>query len=227
MVTKWWSGSNPDVLFKLSGMKKNYVSNSTESVRMFKNGFLEKLSKVHFTVPLFIYIPVIIVFSVKAFINDAGLLSFAGFFLLGLLVWTAIEYLLHRFVFHFVPGSKWGLRLHFIFHGVHHDYPRDAKRLVMPPSASIPLAIGFYFLFTLIFNNKAHLFSFFPGFITGYLIYDMTHYALHHYNFKSGFWKKIKQHHMLHHYEDSTKGYGVSSSLWDLILKSDFSKKRK
>jgi len=208
-------------------MKKNYVSNSTESVRMFKNSFLENLSKVHFTVPLFIYIPVIIFFSVNAFIHDAGILSFAGFFLLGLLVWTITEYLLHRFVFHFVPGSKWGLRLHFIFHGVHHDYPRDAKRLVMPPSASIPLAIGFYFLFTLIFHSKAHLFSFFPGFIAGYLIYDMTHYALHHYNFKSGFWKKIKQHHMLHHYEDSTKGYGVSSSLWDLILQSDFPKKGK
>ena len=208
-------------------MKKNYVSNSSESVRMFRNDFFERLSKVHFTVPLFIYIPVIIFFSVKSFINDAGLLSFAGFFLLGLLIWTATEYQLHRFVFHFVPGSKWGLRLHFIFHGVHHDYPRDARRLVMPPSASIPLAIGFYFLFTLIFHSKAHLFSFFPGFITGYLVYDMTHYALHHYNFKSGFWKKIKQHHMLHHYEDSTKGYGVSSSLWDLILQSDFPKKRK
>ena len=208
-------------------MKKNYVSNSSESVRMFRNDFFEKLSKVHFTVPLFIYIPVIIFFSVKAFINNASLFSFAGFFLFGLLIWTITEYLLHRFIFHFVPGSKWGLRLHFIFHGVHHDYPRDAKRLVMPPSASIPLAIGFYFLFTLFFNNKAYLFSFFPGFITGYLIYDMTHYALHHFNFKSGFWKKIKQHHMLHLYEDSTKGYGVSSSLWDLILQSDFPKKRK
>jgi sterol desaturase/sphingolipid hydroxylase (fatty acid hydroxylase superfamily) len=208
-------------------MKKNYVSNSTESVKMFKNGFLESLSKVHFTIPLFIYIPVIIFFSVKAFAHNASLISFAGFFILGLLVWTVTEYVLHRFIFHYVPKSKWGLRIHFIFHGVHHDYPRDARRLVMPPSASVPLAIGFYFLFTLVFHDKAHLFSFFPGFIAGYLVYDMTHYALHHYNFKSPFWKKIKQHHMLHHYEDSTKGYGVSSPLWDRILNSDFPKKRK
>jgi sterol desaturase/sphingolipid hydroxylase (fatty acid hydroxylase superfamily) len=27
---------------------------------------------------------------------------------------------------------------------------------------------------------------------------------------------------MLHHYQDSSKGYGVSSSLWDIILKSNF-----
>jgi sterol desaturase/sphingolipid hydroxylase (fatty acid hydroxylase superfamily) len=147
-------------------------------------------------------------------------------FIGGLGIWTITEYLLHRYVFHFVPKSKWGLRLHFIFHGVHHDYPKDAKRLVMPPSASIPLAVGFYFLFSL-FLAKAYLWSFFPGFITGYLIYDMMHYAMHHYNFKSSLMKRVKQHHMLHHYDDSTKGYGVSTSLWDEIFRSGFPKKHK
>jgi 4-hydroxysphinganine ceramide fatty acyl 2-hydroxylase len=47
-------------------MKKNYVSNSTESVRMFKNDFLESLSKVHFTVPLYVYIPVMLYCSYTA-----------------------------------------------------------------------------------------------------------------------------------------------------------------
>jgi sterol desaturase/sphingolipid hydroxylase (fatty acid hydroxylase superfamily) len=36
----------------------------------------------------------------------------------------------------------------------------------------------------------------------------------------------VKQHHMLHHYDDSSKGYGVSSVLWDKIFHSDFSKKK-
>lgn len=207
-------------------MKKNYISNSSESIRMFKSGWMEALSKVHFTVPLYIYVPVIIVFSVLSFRNDIGILPFAGFLFLGLFIWTITEYFLHRYIFHFEPKSKWGLRLHFIFHGVHHDYPKDRMRLVMPPSASIPLAVAFYFLFYFIFPNKAYLYAFFPGFLIGYLIYDMMHYAMHHYNFKSTFWKKIKQHHMLHHYDDSTKGYGVSSALWDIILGSDFPKKK-
>jgi len=124
-----------------------------------------------------------------------------------------------------VPKSQWGLRLHFIFHGVHHDYPRDSKRLVMVPSVSIPLAALFYLLFSL-FLTKTNLYAFFPGFLIGYLFYDMTHYAIHHANFKSSFWKKIKQHHMLHHYDDPSKGYGVSSVLWDKILDSDFPKKK-
>ena len=93
----------------------------------------------------------------------------------------------------------------------------------MPPSASIPLASLFYLLFSLVLAQK-FLFAFFPGFLLGYLVYDMMHYAMHHHNFKNPILKRIKQHHMLHHYQDPTKGYGVSSSLWDKILKSDFNR---
>ncbi len=206
-------------------MKKNYVSNSQESVRMFKSNLLEGLSKVHFTVPIFIFVPVIIFCIYKDFQNAIGFITFFELFILGLFIWTFVEYIMHRFVFHYMPADKpWALRIHFIFHGVHHDYPSDAKRLVLPPSVSIPLATGFYFLFKAILPAN-DVFGFFPGFILGYLIYDISHYAIHHFNFKGNLWKKIKQHHMLHHYQDPGKGYGVSSPLWDKIFRSDFIKK--
>ncbi|WP_374951983.1 sterol desaturase family protein [Mucilaginibacter sp.] len=206
-------------------MAKNFVSNSQESVRMFKSSFLESLSKVHYFVPIIIFVPVIFVCTYFAYENQIGVLNYFGLFLFGLFVWTLTEYIMHRFVFHFVPKQKWALRLHFIFHGVHHDYPSDAMRLVMPPSASIPLATGFYLLFNAMLPAN-YIFGFFPGFILGYLVYDISHYAIHHFNFKGNFWKKIKQHHMLHHYQDPTKGYGVSSPLWDKIFNSDFIKKQ-
>lgn len=202
-------------------MAKTYISNSEESIRLFKSGLMEKLSKVHFAVPLFIFIPVISIFCYLAFSNNISIADFGVYFLIGFFVWTATEYCLHRFIFHYHPSSDWGKRIHFIFHGVHHDYPRDKKRLVMPPSASIPLATLFYFLFSL-FLTQQHLFAFFPGFLLGYLIYDMLHYAMHHYNFKSGIMKKIKQHHMLHHYQNPEKGFGVSSAIWDKIFGSGF-----
>jgi sterol desaturase/sphingolipid hydroxylase (fatty acid hydroxylase superfamily) len=206
-------------------MKKNYVSNSPESIRMFKSDLLEALSKVSFFIPLVVYVPVIVYLLYKAiFVAHIG----AGTFMLliagGLFIWTFVEYILHRFVFHFVPKQKWALRLHFIFHGVHHDYPNDLKRLVLPPSASIPLATGFYFLFNALLP-PTYVYALFPAFISGYLVYDMTHYAIHHFNFKSGLWKKIKQHHMLHHYQDPTRGYGVSSDMWDKVFRSRFTDK--
>ena len=205
---------------------KNYISNSEDSIKMFKNDFLEKFSKVHFAVPLLIFIPAILFFIYKAFAAGVNFVHFGLFFVIGLAVWTSTEYIMHRFLFHHHPTTELGKRIHFIFHGVHHDYPRDRLRLVLPPSVSIPLATGFYFLFAS-FLTPQLLFAFFPGFLLGYLIYDMLHYAMHHFNFKSGIMKKVKQHHMLHHYQDPNKGFGVSTSLWDIVLRSGFIKQPK
>lgn len=185
---------------------------------------MEALSKVHFTVPLYIYVPLILFLSWQAlFAGPLSLWVFLGYFAMGWFVWTLTEYLLHRYVFHFRPKAAWAQRLHFIFHGVHHDYPNDEKRLVMPPSASIPLAIGFYLLFSLVLSG-GRLNAFFAAFLLGYLFYDISHYALHHFNFKGTYWKKLKKRHMLHHFSDSAKGYGVSSSFWDKVFGSDFEK---
>lgn len=193
---------------------------------MFKSDLLESVSKVHFSVPLFIYVPVILYFLWSGLIGEgSSFLTFLISFGSGLLFWTATEYSLHRFVFHYVPDSRWGQRLHFIFHGVHHDFPNDRLRLVMPPSVSIPLALGFYFLFQVTLP-PTWLPSFFAAFLIGYLIYDMSHYAFHHLTFQNPLLKKLKQHHMRHHYHEPDKGYGVSSVLWDKILDSDFKKER-
>ena len=192
---------------------------------MFENGFLERFTRIHFTVPLIIFVPVIIYSLYRAIIVDhLDFLSIFGFILLGLFVWTLTEYVMHRFVFHWMPPGKIGARLHFIFHGVHHDYPSDSKRLVMVPTVSIPLAALFFFMFR-IFLGVTDVFPFFVGFLTGYLMYDMIHYAVHHYNFKSKFWLDLKHHHMIHHYKDMNNGYGVSSKFWDLIFRTTFMKK--
>jgi sterol desaturase/sphingolipid hydroxylase (fatty acid hydroxylase superfamily) len=202
-------------------MEKKFKSNSQESVRMFKSGLLESLSKVHFTVPIFVYGPVIIYGFYRAFSNSLPIAFIPVEILSGLFIWTFTEYVMHRYLFHFIPPGKIGERLHFVFHGVHHDYPSDKGRLVMPPSLSISLATGFYFLYKAILPSE-FVWGFFAAFLTGYLIYDIGHYAIHHFNFKSGIFKKIKQHHMLHHYQEQEKGYGVSSPLWDRIFNSGF-----
>ncbi len=206
--------------------KKLYVSNSTESTRMFKNDFLESLTKVHYSVPLIFWVPVIVYLIYKAYaIGEMSASSIFMYYLFGLAFWTLAEYVLHRWIFHYHPSSEWGKRIHFIFHGVHHDYPKDRLRLVMPLSASIPMAAIIYFIFSFFFSEFT-LAAFFAGFLFGYLIYDECHYAMHHANFKSGLFKRIKDHHMLHHYADPEKGFGVSSSIWDVIFGSGFKKKQ-
>ncbi len=205
-------------------MAKNFISNKDESVRMFDNSLLERLTRIHFTVPLFIFVPVIFYcFYSATAVDHLPLLTIVGNLFLGIFVWTLTEYVMHRFVFHWKPPGKFGERIHFIFHGVHHDYPSDSRRLVMVPTVSIPLAALFYFLFRLILG-PVNVYPFFAGFLAGYLFYDMTHYAVHHYNFKSKFWLELKHHHMLHHFKDMDNGYGVSSKFWDLIFRTTFKK---
>ena len=199
-------------------MAKLYVSNKDESARLFKSDLLEPFSHVHWSVPIILYIPVVAFFLYRASqIPDITALSGTLIFFAGLFIWTLTEYLLHRFVFHYEPSSDWGKWLHFMMHGVHHDYPNDSKRLVMPPAVSIPLAALFYGLFYLVIG-PTFLSPFFAGFILGYVCYDSIHYATHHAPMKSRMAQWVKHHHVRHHYKDDKKGYGVSSPLWDYVF---------
>ncbi len=191
---------------------------------MFENKFLERLTRIHFSVPLFIFIPVIFYCLYRSFaVEQINMLGIFGYLLLGLFVWTLTEYIMHRFVFHWMPPGKLGARIHFVFHGVHHDYPSDSKRLVMVPTVSIPLALLFYFMFKALIG-PVHVFPFFAGFLAGYLFYDMTHYAINLFYFKSKFWLFLKHQLMLNHYTALYRGYGVSSKFWDIIFRTMFRK---
>jgi sterol desaturase/sphingolipid hydroxylase (fatty acid hydroxylase superfamily) len=208
-------------------MAKNFISNKDETVRMFKNNLFEALSRVHPAVPLIIYIPVIGYFLYRSVaVLYFTILTIFTLALLGIFVWTLTEYTLHRFIFHYKPKTKFGEKIHFIFHGVHHDYPSDSRRLVMPPSVSIPLAVLFFFLFTVIIGHD-FVAPFFVGFLAGYLFYDMTHYAVHHFSIHNRVFLFLKKHHMRHHFQDADKGFGVSSNLWDEVYKTNFPKTEK
>jgi sterol desaturase/sphingolipid hydroxylase (fatty acid hydroxylase superfamily) len=201
---------------------KNYVSNKDETARMFESDLMEALSRVHPAVPVIIYLPLVCYLLYNTIYKfHIGFINILVLFLFGAFVWTITEYSLHRFIFHWELKSEFGKRIHFIFHGVHHDYPSDSRRLVMPPSVSIPLAVIFYFLFKLILGDISVL-PFFAGFLIGYLFYDMTHYAVHHFPIRNRFWLMLKKHHMKHHYQNSNLGYGVSSPLWDKVIGTDF-----
>ncbi|MGQ9819902.1 MAG: sterol desaturase family protein [Candidatus Kapaibacteriales bacterium] len=197
------------------------ISNKEETVRLFQNNLLEFLSKVPWWIPMLIYIPTIGYFLLLSFKNIESVYIIIFFFAFGLFWWTLIEYLIHRFVFHYEPKSQIGDKIIFIFHGVHHAYPKDPLRLVMPPSVSVPLAFAFFYFFDLIFPKNLNL-PFFAGFVMGYLIYDTIHYAIHHFPMRNKLFYRIKSHHMLHHYKDDRKGFGVSSPLWDSVFNTNF-----
>ena len=183
---------------------------------MFKSGVLDKFTRVHHTVPLILFGPAIaILFGLG--VDRLGLFRSLGFAVGGYLFWTLMEYWIHRVVFHFEPEQGFGARLHWMVHGVHHDHPNDPLRLVMPPAASIPLALGFYVLFYFVLGaDRATAFG--AGFLAGYLIYDMVHYHLHHHTPRTRLGKWLRELHMRHHFQDDERGFGISAPYWDRVF---------
>jgi len=197
--------------------ERHYVSKKNETVRMFESDLMEFFSRVHPATPLLLYMPVVgYMLYLSLWQQKLSNLAVAGLFVLGILFWTLLEYLIHRYIFHYEPKSRLGKRLHYIVHGVHHDYPNDARRLVMPPSISVPLAVLFYILFLLTFGHLAP--GVFAGLVFGYVCYDMLHYATHHFPMKRGLWLWLKQYHLRHHYKDDDAGFGISSPIWDYVF---------
>jgi sterol desaturase/sphingolipid hydroxylase (fatty acid hydroxylase superfamily) len=192
-----------------------YVSNKNETIRLFKNPVLEYFSHIHPVTPIIVFVPVLIYMSYLGF-QEIGLFNGAACFIAGILLWTLTEYVIHRWAFHYHPKSEAGKKVHFLVHGIHHDYPRDATRLVMPLLVSIPLAVFFYFLFDSLFG--IYNFNIFSGFVFGYVSYDSIHYATHHFEMKGPIGKFLKTYHLRHHYGDDHTAYGVSNPLWDYVF---------
>ncbi len=185
---------------------------------MFQSRFLDRFTRVHPMVPLLIYMPVIAVLLVVAVGRD-GWWDAAGLLLVGYAIWTLFEYWLHRIVFHFEPEDGIGAKLHWMIHGVHHDHPNDPLRLVMPPAASVPLAILVLAALWVLFGS-VHAPAVAGGFLIGYIVYDEIHYALHHHTPKTRLGKRLRELHMRHHFQDDDKGFGISAPYWDVVFRT-------
>jgi 4-hydroxysphinganine ceramide fatty acyl 2-hydroxylase len=198
-------------------MPKMYVSNKDETIRLFKNPVLEYFSHIHPVTPIVVFVPVSLYLLYLGF-REVSVLPGIMYFALGVIMWTLFEYVFHRWAFHYHPKSGWGKKLHFLVHGIHHDYPRDSTRLVMPLLVSIPLAVLFYFIFMALFGVSGYVI--FAGFVLGYVSYDSIHYATHHMRMNGKIGKFLKEYHLRHHFQDDNTAYGVSNPLWDYVFKT-------
>jgi dihydroceramide fatty acyl 2-hydroxylase len=191
--------------------------------RMFETPLIERFSRVHPVAPFLFWTPVIALFGGRVFGSETSLPAAVGCFVAGLLIWSLAEYLLHRFVFHRIAPTPAGRRLYFVLHGVHHDFPSDGSRLVMPLGVSIPMGVAVYLLLRAVLGlafgvSTAHVEAVFMGFGAGYLAYDGIHYATHHFRMTSPIGRWLKRYHMVHHHTGENARWGVSSPLWDWVF---------
>lgn len=193
---------------------------SSQSPPMFERELVDRFSRVHWSVVPLLFVPGALGALGYGIYLGTGPAQALGLVLAGALVWTLTEYWLHRTLFHWQPRGRFGERMHFILHGVHHQWPRDRYRLVMPPAVSIALYVLFLSGFRVLMGNAAYAFH--AGFVGGYIFYDLMHYYMHHGHPKVAWIKRLRRHHMVHHSPNlaSHAKFGVSCTLWDHVFRT-------
>jgi sterol desaturase/sphingolipid hydroxylase (fatty acid hydroxylase superfamily) len=198
------------------------IVHSKEPIRLFKSDFLEFFTHIHPAVVLVIWLPITGYFLYRATLSPGLALRLVLGIPSGLFLWTLVEYVVHRFVFHFPPHTPRQERISFLFHGVHHAQPMEKSRLVMPPVVSIPLATicyaVLYVTVGVLAGARAWVSPVFAGLLLGYVTYDMTHYATHHFKIRWRVFQYIRRYHLHHHTQTPNQRFGVTSPLWDIVF---------
>ncbi|XP_030972682.1 dihydroceramide fatty acyl 2-hydroxylase FAH1 [Quercus lobata] len=190
---------------------------SKEGPRFFESDFWEFLTRtVWWAIPV-IWLPVVCWAISKSMQMGVSLPLIAFLVVCGVFLWTLIEYSLHRFLFHIDTKSYWGNTIHYLLHGCHHKHPMDGLRLVFPPAATAILLFPFWNLVKLM-STPTTTPALFGGGLLGYVIYDCTHYYVHHGQPTSKVPKDLKKYHLNHHFRIQDKGYGITSSFWDKVF---------
>jgi 4-hydroxysphinganine ceramide fatty acyl 2-hydroxylase len=151
-----------------------------ETGRIFKSKFLESLTRTHIAVPLAIfYGAALVLVAYSLYYGTIAPLSNLWLFVGGFLLFTLVEYLVHRYAFHIEPDTPQKEKLQYTIHGVHHDFPRDKSRLAMPPVVSILLATGFLFLYKWTLGNYGLPFT--AGFLAPFMRSGRQRISLRYY----------------------------------------------
>lgn len=190
---------------------------SPQRIRLFKSDTLERFTLISpraFAVAWAVLLPAI------AWAGWGSVSPLTGLSLVsaGLLVWTLFEYVMHRYLFHWETKVPVLRAFVFLMHGNHHDAPNDPLRSLMPLSASLPIAAIVWVIFAVVFGMPGTWL--FLGFMIGYVIYDVVHYAAHQWPMQSKLAQAIKRHHMRHHYIDEGGNFSISAIFWDRVFGS-------
>ena len=132
--------------------------------------------------------------------------------LCGLLIFSLIEYVVHRWLFHgpfevFEQG-----------HRRHHEEPQgyDALPFFLPPLAYLLLAT----LLTYVMPTGSALLL--GGSIAaGYAAYGLSHWSIHAYRFRHPLVRTWAAAHHIHH-NHPERNFGVTSPLWDMLLRTQY-----
>jgi sterol desaturase/sphingolipid hydroxylase (fatty acid hydroxylase superfamily) len=178
------------------------------------------MSKVDWKIftPFYFYpVTITLLFAITIKINNDAPLKILLLIFSGFLLWQLLEYTLHRFLFHLEDRSKLA-RLLISSHMYHHQHPNDPKEIFVGLKTGVPVASFFALLMWIILGDWSSMIYMFTGLIVGYLLYESIHYLAHCGKPTLPLLRYLKRYHLLHHHQTSSKRFGVTTPLLDLLL---------
>ncbi|XP_050677769.1 uncharacterized protein LOC126974351 [Leptidea sinapis] len=232
-----WSKPLLSQLHKIAPHYDAWVNSAVfRKCRLFSSPVLESLTFTPwYVVPAF-WVPIILYLATTQLFehvlcaescrsSQLTVLQYAWHLVLGVMIWTLLEYSLHRWVFHYNPGSSLiVIQMHFLIHGMHHKVPFDGLRQVFPPIPALVLTCILSVPLWVIFKYPLIKIT---GGLIGYLTYDMIHYYVHHGSPEDGsYLYTMKRYHSNHHFVNHDKAFGISNKIWDHVFRTIVSVKK-
>lgn len=167
-----------------------------------------RMSKLTYFAEFFLFPPLISILLLATLRGhlELWLTSYA----LGVVTWTLVEYLLHRFIFHHLPVLS-------DLHERHHHRPLEL--IGTPAWVSVCASVlGFAVpLYLLVGAEPAAALT--SGLMTGYLAYVFVHYATHHFEVQpDSYLYRARLRHAAHHYRGGEANFGVTTGFWDQVF---------
>lgn len=142
------------------------------------------------------------------------------FLVVGLILFPAYEYAVHRWLLHAPPiGSGWCYRLQRRIHYDHHREPDRIELLFTPLFLFLPLIAGHLALFSAVTRSLSVSLALLTGSLLGYLHYEWVHYVAHLPGMPRTPWGRwLKKYHRWHHYKNEHFWFGVTSPVVDMLM---------
>jgi sterol desaturase/sphingolipid hydroxylase (fatty acid hydroxylase superfamily) len=137
---------------------------------------------------------------------------------MGFVLWTLLEYGLHRFAFHMDNRETVLGRILSSSHLGHHAAPRDPDKVLVHTSFAAPISI---LLLALLYGVTGDLFEaagVMTGIWAGFLYYELVHYRVHCTASNFPFIARQRRVHFYHHFSNADYCFGVTTPVWDYVF---------
>lgn len=129
-------------------------------------------------------------------------------FTFGFLLWTFVEYWVHRSILH---GFYW--------HGTHERHHNHPTEHVLFPIWYVPGLFAMFFIFAWVLSFAwSFAFAAYGGFALGYVWFTIMHHLLHHVDLEPHTW--LHQYAIWHnrHHKLNDRNFGITTNLWDIVF---------